>query len=401
MRYEIYGLSILSPRPAAILAILLSMTVISVIGCSTERPGAISGKIVGGMEVPPSLGGYPGCPISGALVFIPDTSHYDITDENGEYNLEEVPVGVYTLKVNLLYLTLEELEVEVKRAKRTHVPELVLEIPSYFVGGWGPVGFYNKETDEYIGDVYVHSGSSPSITPLIRGELHPLGDESVYLEETLDLTLQLNDDDPIPIELTKNLFEYEEEMILINGKNTISIVSTNPRGDIQSRSLSIYYYPSGVAASLKWEGEGDLDLHLIGPEGDCYYGNVHPDWGVKVDKYGDRDEAAVVDDPRFHFDRRTGWISGGETIGLLEPAPGDYTLTVHYYGCSYPSLKEEPLRPIVMLYLNQVEHRFVNPVSMLKGNTWNVASFSWPDATLRAPASSSKPIDRANLPSKY
>jgi len=378
-------------KVTALLTISLILGIALISGCGDDRTCTISGTIVEGENISDVLGGYPGRPISGAMVFIPETSHFSITDEDGKYRLEEVPAGTYTLIVKLIYLTIAEIEVEVGPGELLRVPTLETSIPAFFIGGWGELGFYDEENSVYIGDVLVYMGPDPKITQSIRGELYVLGDEDSYLDETISLTVQFNNSNRIPVELKKNLFSYELKAELQTGKNTVLIRAINPEGGIQTRILNLYYYPSGLVASLKWEGQGDLDLHLIGPDGTiCYYGDVAPDWGITEDSVsGDVD--ASIDDPRFHFDRRSGWGSNGETIALPNPPPGDYAVTVLFFSAGYPSLKEEPLRPFVTIYLDGEKYEFASNRLMRVDDEWVVTRFRLPGDVPEAPTRGAVP----------
>jgi hypothetical protein len=77
---------------------------------------------------------------------------------------------------------------------------------------------------------------------------------------------------------------------------------------------------------LQWDLTGvDLDLHLIGPEGeyfgesDCFYGNPSPDWGVEGDS---------TDNPNLAIDDEGSNLT--ETILLERPEQGVYSIGVHY-----------------------------------------------------------------------
>jgi hypothetical protein len=81
-----------------------------------------------------------------------------------------------------------------------------------------------------------------------------------------------------------------------------------------------------LQVDLQWDLPGvDLDLHLIGPEGeyftesDCYYGNPAPDWGVEGD---------ATDNPSLSVDDEGSTQS--ETVLLPRPSSGSYSIVVHY-----------------------------------------------------------------------
>ncbi|MCA9543979.1 MAG: thrombospondin type 3 repeat-containing protein, partial [Myxococcales bacterium] len=77
----------------------------------------------------------------------------------------------------------------------------------------------------------------------------------------------------------------------------------------------------GLEVSLTWNGDGDMDLHLIHPSGafgdrtyDLYYGNANPAWGAP----------GLVQDAQQ--------APGPEAIRIQAPARGRYTVIAHHYG---------------------------------------------------------------------
>jgi uncharacterized protein YfaP (DUF2135 family) len=79
---------------------------------------------------------------------------------------------------------------------------------------------------------------------------------------------------------------------------------------------------------LSWDVPNlDLDLHLLNPtgtyysEGDCYFGNPQPDWGVPADQ---------TDNPQLLLDDE-GW-EARESIELQRPEEGIYTILIHHYN---------------------------------------------------------------------
>lgn len=89
--------------------------------------------------------------------------------------------------------------------------------------------------------------------------------------------------------------------------------------------------PPALVVTLTWEhGDDDLNLHLVAPAGtlgadtDCHFVNclapAQLDWGVTGD---------TADNPVLDVNDITG--TGPETITLVRPADGQYTVIVHDY----------------------------------------------------------------------
>lgn len=115
------------------------------------------------------------------------------------------------------------------------------------------------------------------------------------------------------------------EIVLRPGNNDVHFIAVNEIGATVSDTISIYYEATGTIlfrATLSWNGEADIDLHCIDPNGEhCYYGNdVISTGNLDVDNvtaYGPENFTCVVDEGS-------------------EPVPGTYHIYVNYYSGSDP-----------------------------------------------------------------
>jgi hypothetical protein len=115
------------------------------------------------------------------------------------------------------------------------------------------------------------------------------------------------------------------EVVLRPGNNDILFIAANEIGATVSDTISIYYEASGTIlfrATLTWDGEADIDLHCVDPNGEhCYFGNdVISTGNLDVDNvvsYGPENFTCVVPE-------------GSERV------PGIYHIYVNYYSGSDP-----------------------------------------------------------------
>ncbi len=353
---------------ALIAAMILCLVFIS--GCGEDDTGAISGAIVVEGEEMQELGGM--------IVYIPGNSYVAMTDENGKYIIADLPPGTYTVKT--VYSEETELtDVEVKAGKTTDVPDLNLILSSGSTY-WNLSSVYFYEGTRRLGDEYLMTGES-SENIGIAGRLYSYVDsEEQYVDQTCTLTMSINDGDPVTLPIRKNQFSYDiEGPMLDTGENIIAVSATDGEGTVREAELTLYYYDdaTGLVVTLEWDKAGDMDLHLIGPDGtDCCYLNKHPDWGVADDKQ---------DDPLYVYDERYGY-NVQETIILPNPPDGNYLVKVHFFGYEYEPSRRESIRPSVEIVLNGEDYRFNARRSMQEGDEWQVTSFTLPGGEPMAPA---------------
>lgn len=114
------------------------------------------------------------------------------------------------------------------------------------------------------------------------------------------------------------------------GEYTVSVVATNAVGVSSAPArCNLDVVPAAdVHVELVWDTENsDLDLHLADGEaalydvpGDVSPCNKTPDWGTAGE---------TLDDPSLDLRDEDGY--GPESIGIDEPAEGQYTVRVHYF----------------------------------------------------------------------
>jgi len=113
----------------------------------------------------------------------------------------------------------------------------------------------------------------------------------------------------------------------------VNVVSTDFNNPNQQVRLSATGTPpaledTGLHVRLEWSTNAtDVDLHLLGPNGtlwscerDCNFSNPTPSWG---------DPLSDLDDPYLDLDDVDGY--GPENINIQTPAPGVYTVVIHYW----------------------------------------------------------------------
>jgi hypothetical protein len=357
-------------RPLAT-AMILCLVFIS--GCGEDDTGAISGAVVVESEEVQEL-----VELGAMIVYIPGTSHVAMTDENGEYIIADLPPGTYTVKAGYSEET-ELTDIEVKAGKTTDVPDMDL-LPSSGSIYWNLSSVYFYEGTRRMGDTYLMTGES-SDNIGIEGRLYSYIDgEEQYVDQSCTLTVSINDGDPVTVPIRKNRFFYDVDAPMLDtGENAIVVIATDDEGTAREAELNLYYYDAatGLVVTLEWDKAGDMDLHLIGPDGtDCCYSNKHPDWGIADDKQ---------DDPLYVYDERFGY-DVQETIILPKPPDGSYLIKVHFFGYEYVPPRKESIRPLVKIALNGEDYRFNARRSMRENDEWQVTSFTLPGGEPMAPA---------------
>ena len=164
-----------------------------------------------------------------------------------------------------------------------------------------------------------------------------------------------------------------------------TVVSTDPDQPdvdvaVKAESTAPAMETQGIHIQLDWDSDNcDVDMHLIRPggtfyraPGDCYYGNMSPDWGTAGD---------YVDDPFLDVDNV--WGFGPENTNLQEPLPGVYKVVIHYYSDSYNGSNSTSTNATVRVYhYGQLAGEF-GPVYLdSTGAMWDVCTIDWPSRTI-------------------
>ena len=136
----------------------------------------------------------------------------------------------------------------------------------------------------------------------------------------------------------------------------------------------------GLHIELEWDTDNtDVDMHLLAPGGtffdcqkDCYFSNMHPDWGVAGD---------YLDDPFLDYDDVDGY--GPEHINMENPAPGTYKVLIHYYADNHDGMSGGASKPVVRVYsYGQLVQSF-GPVTLSSTNAmWDVCNIDWPSVNI-------------------
>lgn len=128
---------------------------------------------------------------------------------------------------------------------------------------------------------------------------------------------------------------------------------------------------NGLEVEMAWEGDGDLDIHLLHPNGvlgdaqwDIYYGNRAPAWGMPGHI---RDALSAMD--------------GAEQIQIEAPERGTYTVMVHFYGAAngLPINVGPEARVTIRCGEN---HAFENTFSRTPEQAWAVARVTMPGCVI-------------------
>lgn len=120
-----------------------------------------------------------------------------------------------------------------------------------------------------------------------------------------------------PTAMTESFTPY------IVGDYEIEISGTDASGAVVTCRFRVTALPHGLRVQLRWDGTGDLDLHVhnqittspwFSSPNDCYYANTTPAWGASLD-----------------FDNTS--ASGPENVSMDTPVSGaTYTIAVHNYA---------------------------------------------------------------------
>ena len=121
--------------------------------------------------------------------------------------------------------------------------------------------------------------------------------------------------------------------------------------------------PTANTTASSWNGHGDLDFHLLLPNGqECYFASFCSGLDPKTD------DGAVLD-----VDNTAGF--GPEHITMREPLPGDYELSVVYFDSDRNPARV--LRWTVTVRLNNGPPQTYSGVVGTEGERQIVTTFSF------------------------
>lgn len=131
-----------------------------------------------------------------------------------------------------------------------------------------------------------------------------------------------------------------------------------------------------IFVRLRWTHERtDLDLHLLEgnnplySEGDCFYDNLSPDFGILGDD---------TDDPLFLRDSLKGF--GPEDIVFSDPSPGTYRVQVVYAKTN--GAPEPETEALLQVYVFGKLEAQMSAVLTEPGQVWDVLTIDWPSAEI-------------------
>lgn len=156
-----------------------------------------------------------------------------------------------------------------------------------------------------------------------------------------------------------------------NGEAKLSVSGTGTPPPLEEIGLHI---------ELEWDtASTDVDMHLLRPgaafgdcPGDCFYGNMSPDWGVAGE---------YLDDPFLDYDDVDGY--GPEHMNVQEPQAGVYKVVIHYYADSHEGVSGGASKATVRVYSYGVLLKEFGPTNLASTDmTWDVCTINWPSASI-------------------
>jgi uncharacterized protein YfaP (DUF2135 family) len=180
------------------------------------------------------------------------------------------------------------------------------------------------------------------------------------------------------------LYSFETQLELHQGWNTITVTATDTQDRSSSDTIDVYanipIIP--IRIELTWDTDyTDVDSHFIAPGyewesfGDCYFGNMNPDWDWSNEGYPD----GSAGDPQLDVDDTDGY---GPEYTVLQDPPfnGIYQFKVHYFSDDGYGATTARVR----IWINDVLS--FNQTRLLTGTgyIWDCACISWPAGTVSA-----------------
>jgi hypothetical protein len=155
-----------------------------------------------------------------------------------------------------------------------------------------------------------------------------------------------------------------------DGANGLATLEIPVRGEVVPPPVTA----TAMSFILTWDTNfTDVDMHLVRPgssiwdtnDGDCYFGERSPDWGVQDDP---------TDDPYLDKDDVDGY--GPEEINLNVAAPGDYELYIHYFADNDLGASTAAVQVHIAGNLVGTFNR-----NLYCNDTWHAGTVSWNGST--------------------
>ncbi|MSP71590.1 MAG: hypothetical protein EXR76_05315 [Myxococcales bacterium] len=160
------------------------------------------------------------------------------------------------------------------------------------------------------------------------------------------------------------------------------VTSTDPatpgqRIDVTGMSIPPALEDVGLHIRVSWDTDlTDVDTHVLSPggqmwscDGDCYFSNPNPDWGV-IGRWEDDAFLDVDDVDGF----------GPENVNIQEPIAGTYRVLIHYWDTHGG---DRPQTTVEVLSHGNLLGSY-GPVRMNDvDDNWYVVEIDWPAAVLR------------------
>jgi len=175
---------------------------------------------------------------------------------------------------------------------------------------------------------------------------------------------------------------YSPSMVGMDS-GSVDVSSTDFSNPSQRVTLSASATPpaledTGLHVRLEWSTNStDVDLHLLGPSNggiwdctlDCNFANPNPSWG---------DPLSDLDNPYLDLDDVDGY--GPENINIQDPAPGVYTVVVHYWTDHGGDV---PLATVHALSYGEVVATIGPQALNIVGDVWYAFEIEFPGNVVR------------------
>jgi len=155
--------------------------------------------------------------------------------------------------------------------------------------------------------------------------------------------------------------KFLERVALLTGSNRIQLTA----GQFASKTINVTadIPQADIWTQLTWDGPGDIDLHLVLPNGqDCFYSTC--------------EKPKVLDGAQLDFDNQVSY--GPEHITMDHASPGHYVIRIVYYWADNPP-RVVRWHLIVLLENGRIERRLTGTLDTV-GRDEPVCSFDFSDS---------------------